>query len=172
MDAPDEPELTHRAGNGARIVRSWLQENEYADTSDDQDVFDLVFGTEEGDLSVRIIAADDSGWILLVAHGDFEVAPESVPAVLDACNRINFHQLIGSVSLEPGTPDLQCRHFLPHAPGALDRAVFCSVVEAWIGNALRSLAALRRVSEGRATAEQATAWLTEESEEQDEDSSS
>lgn len=170
MDAPDEPELTHRAGNGASIVRSWLQENEYADTSEDQDVFDLVFDTDEGDLAVRIIAADDAGWILLVAHGDFEVAPERVPAVLDACNRINFHQLIGSVSLEPGTPDVQCRHFLPHAPGALDRTVFCSVVEAWIGNAMRSLGALHKVSDGRETPEQATAWLTDDDESEDEPS--
>jgi hypothetical protein len=161
MSEDETPEPGHRTGTSPNIIRSWLQENEYADTSSDEDVFDLLFETDEGELSVRMIASDDSGWVLLVAHGDFAIEPEHAPAVLDACNRINYQQLVGAVSFDPAAPDVQCRFFLPHPPGALDRQVFCGVVEAWLGNAMRCLAALRRVAEGKDSPEVATAWLEE-----------
>ncbi len=161
MSEDETPERGHRIAASPTIIRSWLQENEYADTSGDEDVFDLLFESDEGELSVRMIASDESGWVLLVAHGDFGVPPEHAPAVLDTCNRINYQQLVGAVSFDAATPDVQCRFFLSHPPGALDRDVFCGVVEAWLGNSMRCLAALRQVADGKQTPEVATAWLEE-----------
>lgn len=156
MEAFEDPDRSPRCADALSIVRSWLQENEFVSSYDeDGPAYDLRFETDTIDVSMRILLSETDHWLILLSHAGFTVADEQRSAVLEACNLINANTVLGNVELDPQTARVQYRYHLAYPPGALRSDLFAAVFEGCLASAAANLDALLRVSLGVETPAQA-----------------